>query len=884
MAAAAVSLSCPLRRSSRIAHNHTHSSPPLHHSHKLKQQQHPRYHTRPPPDPEPDQDSSSSDPENELTPRALRALKRRRLALDVDGLPLPTRHRPRKRRKENILQTRGDDPRLSQLPIKDATERPKRPSSPTLSPLALKRAHIGDNQRSTATGDNVPQLPSTPSMSIPEQTMALSSHPGLSISIPSPLVTDDKRPLSASCHEPFPAAPNDEPSILSPKDNDPRSPLVQITKDLVLSIPLPSLFVDSVMAPPASPVHTLTPPEPLTPLSPLTPTPESSPSLPGHDRQAPLPSPPHDSLPPSVTLESVPMQRSPVPDSPSTHDTSHQPLALDSTPSPPRSTSSPPLPLDPALDTLIPFDGIPPPFDPEMSLHLAPSRSPPSDPPQHEGLEQEQFPPFQQPQLYVPPHPVFVRDREINIWKLACQERVDCLCVCSSVIQFFRVLLSEHAILRRYGSDYIKALVESEACFLSKEIRSPSTSPSSDPADSGFNPSTPTTPSQTKFRLYTPASYTHTSNSWGSGPGAVSDGKAFPVEDGDPGWPMDDTDWGDGDVDMEDEDEDDYEDDDDLAEVDAEDEGELNLALDSSMDVDGVNEKTTQMQVNGKESAPSSEPTVACEVSTPSPPSCATVSHPESPASLSTTPIRSSYTPPPPSTPLQRPNLPLLSSLHVPLLSEPPRAFMGRGTPPDRRRLVEWSGFGRFGSNRLGMGPPLYLSPVPQRHLNADLGISPMSVDAPMHHMHQHQGEWTTFLYAMLESDGVGVGMNVGGTSQGSEPGWYELGLGSVTTPASDLGIPLSHTHTHSPSIPMSHAHTPVSAAEHVADDVNSSSTLRVMYGFLPPLSTFNLALAVTPLLLWIAYLMETPSARCSVPFPVSFASSFDAAADAWNY
>ncbi|KIK84306.1 hypothetical protein PAXRUDRAFT_84477, partial [Paxillus rubicundulus Ve08.2h10] len=147
MAAAAVSLTCPLRRSSRLAHahSHTHSSPPLRQSHKLKQQHLLLHHHRlPVPDPEPDQDSSSSDPENELTPRALRALKRQRLALDVDGLPLAARVRPRKRRKENLVQTKGDDTRLSQLQIKDAVECPKRPSTPTHSPLALKRPHSVD--------------------------------------------------------------------------------------------------------------------------------------------------------------------------------------------------------------------------------------------------------------------------------------------------------------------------------------------------------------------------------------------------------------------------------------------------------------------------------------------------------------------------------------------------------------------------------------------------------------------------------------------------------------------------------------------------------------------------------------------------------------------
>ena len=88
----------------------------------------------------------------------------------------------------------------------------------------------------------------------------------------------------------------------------------------------------------------------------------------------------------------------------------------------------PPLPpsLDPALNTLIPFDGLHPQFDPDLPVQIPP----PPTPPQLPGLElQAQFNSFPQHQLYVPPNPMFVRDREINIWKLACQERVDCLCV-----------------------------------------------------------------------------------------------------------------------------------------------------------------------------------------------------------------------------------------------------------------------------------------------------------------------------------------------------------------------------------------------------------------------------------------------------------------------
>jgi len=165
-ATAALSLACPLRRSSRLAHSHTHpthahspSPPSLRQSYASKHHHHHRHRPRlPPPDPEPDPDSSSSDPENELTPRALRALKRQRLALDPDGIPLTPRHRPRKRRKENIahgpldVSTANKDPPqvcLSHSLIHAThphtlSQHSKRPLSPPLSPLTPIRPRGAD--------------------------------------------------------------------------------------------------------------------------------------------------------------------------------------------------------------------------------------------------------------------------------------------------------------------------------------------------------------------------------------------------------------------------------------------------------------------------------------------------------------------------------------------------------------------------------------------------------------------------------------------------------------------------------------------------------------------------------------------------------------------
>jgi hypothetical protein len=339
--------------------------------------------------------------------------------------------------------------------------------------------------------------------------------------------------------------------------------------------------------------------------------------------------------------------------------------------------------------------------------------------------------------------------------------------------------------LRRYGIDYIKALVESQARSVSR--------------------SSP--PSQTTFRLYTPASYTYSLSSWGSTSGPR---KPFPLEgdDPDPGWPMEDADWVDADVDMEDEDEDDYEDDDDAGEAETERETEPPLeAVQALVIADTDAPKVAVMDIDGTTS--DERPAAKASVSS-------------DPSLCPSTSIPHTFPPPPPLTP---PTLPPLSSLHVPLLSEPLRAFMGRGTPPDRRRLIEWSGSGRFATN--GMGPPLYLSPVPQRYPSPDVGIDPMSVDPPMQHPpppppHTH-GEWTSFLYSMLEGDGVGVGVpSVGGVGHTSEPTWYELGLASVppVVPEPALELPLSHPHVRT---------TPT--VEQPVDEANSSSTLRFALG-----------------------------------------------------
>ncbi|KAG1759503.1 hypothetical protein EDD22DRAFT_994478 [Suillus occidentalis] len=444
---------------------------------------------------------------------------------------------------------------------------------------------------------------------------------------------------------------------------------------------------------------------------------------------------------------------------------------------------------------------------------------------------------FSQPNSfdYTPaPH----RDREVNIWKLACQERVEFL-------------------LRRYGIDTIKALVASEA-----RARFPSPS---------------THPSNTRFRLYTPASYLErASYTYKSAEFEAIDFDMDDEEDDDED--LDECDLG-ADYD------DDYDDDDEDAE------GEDNLFL---MDVENpkgtatpcvpaivtptvptvppILPPTPQKQATSPRSTsppalggrslldamPTSRPLCAsppCSPPrrTPSPPQ--RLSTPATPLTTSTplqtppltpaspptpTPPPSHPTPtpqtPPPihspqttsSTPLQTPpqihqltlpRTPPLSSLHVTLLSEPPRAFMGRGTPPDRRRLSEW---GRWGcvqvygkggerrrlslghdihlhhgqcGERLGMGleqlrkedttrhenpPPLQLTEphhTPQQHEDPHPHPNPHE-DPPHTHTHTHAvpGEWTSFLFAMLEGDGTG------------SAGWYELGAQSVQGGSEGMG------------------------------------------------------------------------------------------------
>ena len=299
------------------------------------------------------------------------------------------------------------------------------PTPRTSSPPAPSAHSSASDSPSTPTASPSPPAPAqsdaADSPSPSPRSVACPHHPLLSARPPLPRPPTGKPPSLpfplTHAHSPHSTATASAPSIPDPiKDpadpssqpaphNDPWIPPQDAAPKPELSIP-----PTEPSPPTADPSKS---PEPLTPLTPLTPSPESSPSLPGHDRQL---LPPQDPLPPPVPLDTSPSGAL------------NQQSSADAFTPPPLPT--PPISLTPTLDTLIPFEGLHPPFDPELSVQIPPPSCPPSTPPQLQGLElQDQFHSFPPPQLYVPPNPVFVRDREINIWKLACQERVDYLCV-----------------------------------------------------------------------------------------------------------------------------------------------------------------------------------------------------------------------------------------------------------------------------------------------------------------------------------------------------------------------------------------------------------------------------------------------------------------------
>jgi len=149
---------------------------------------------------------------------------------------------------------------------------------------------------------------------------------------------------------------------------------------------------------------------------------------------------------------------------------------------------------------------------------------------------------------------------------------------------------------------------------------------------------------------------------------------------------------------------------------------------------------------------------------------------------------------------------------------------MGRGTPPDRRRLSEWGRWGCVHTQLRTMGLRQELTPAsmslprdvsasrgdhvpvslgehasmllsrveaqhgeppPTQHGKLPHDEHPHPSPHPPHQHNEHEhlpthGEWTNFLFAMLEGD-----------ASGSSPGWYELGASvSPSSSVSGLGEP----------------------------------------------------------------------------------------------
>ncbi|EGO25044.1 hypothetical protein SERLADRAFT_438652 [Serpula lacrymans var. lacrymans S7.9] len=415
------------------------------------------------------------------------------------------------------------------------------------------------------------------------------------------------------------------------------------------------------------------------------------------------------------------------------------------------------------------------------------------------------------------------RDREVNIWKLACQERVD-------------------YILRRYGVDTIKAIVASEARSISPDPEAGSS----------------TTPTLgTRFRLYTPTSYTYGSlpDEDDTDPDAEGEADTDCKYEYGVGYSWDcdykmrslgDKESGDG---IEDDDfDEDYDYDEEFDDEEYEGESDESLGV-----VDGDNGKPVAEEpgTGDKEGQPraltqAQNPTTKMDVdlvSTSAAADAATFSHNTSPDfnfspcpsfGLSTfsqcettsyqdngsnssttlsTPLLQRIslpigpgTPPGPSNPVtlsnpyvtpRIPPVPPLSSLHVPILSEPPRAYMGRGTPPDRRRLAEWaSAVGRFSmsiGNVSGIESRLSSSSGPNVMSSSSAGANDSMSASYDDIVNPAAGEWTSFLHSLLAPSPSPSPSPPLGSSSGSSLGALDLskGLGDLDVSALPLSLQL---------------------------------------------------------------------------------------------
>ncbi|OJA10753.1 hypothetical protein AZE42_04256 [Rhizopogon vesiculosus] len=884
-AASMAAVDIVLRRSSRIAQHPQHP-----YTHIPKRRQHI------------DQDLDADD---QLTPRALRALKRQRLTLDSDGLPLPQLESPhrRKRRKENDILTTG--------PLKEVRRRVRHIRIRTRPQNLSKPRHITPSQpildirqpTNLAPKDDDPQDAPTQTTPPPSPSPVPHYRPPSPVQMNPPPI--DSPSIHVTLHSPTDViqSRSHSPPPLPQPQSEPNSPTqVQSNSQPSHSHPLP--------------LHQLPDLDSLIPLDPLPEfLPHDTPysDSPNFQSNASFSSVPVHEFPSNGDMNFVSNAHpfsspqgsvfsSPgafgsnhaFPSNPGSFSNSFGPHSHEFIPAHSHSHSDFSPPQDNSFSNT---DGFP---SPSSNGFTSPSNGfhPQSnDYTQSNGYSQSngytQQGAFSQPNhLTYDYAPVAHRDREVNIWKLAS---------------------SPHR-LHRYGIDTIKALVASQA-----RVRYQS----SPDDDFSSNHS-----SNTRFRLYTPASYIErASYTYKS---AELDGMDFDMDD-DEDYDDDDDDDEDCDFgcDVDDYGYDDEGDEEDMFPMDMElMEGgkskvvvvkspgrdrdmpkrseSLETKTNSSMlpnpivpptvppipqsismsspsdsipipqipepgagsgsPTAGVHSSSTDVDSSPRtpsipqptspppsSTPPGSTPGTTSPPSiphTPTSPSTPGTSPPSSPTPIPTPPLQTptvsttqtstTLTPQMPQTPTPAPGppsllrTPPLSSLHVTLLSEPPRAFMGRGTPPDRRRLSEW---GRWGciramglrgdmqhpmamtaamcGNSMALREDVQQQPgedVPLQHGERMAGehasteqTSAQHGEAqqqhlehsehppaqhvvthhdehshpPPQHDHDHSehlethGEWTSFLFAMLEGD-----------AGGNSAGWYELGAGVSASPS----------------------------------------------------------------------------------------------------
>ncbi|EIW84279.1 hypothetical protein CONPUDRAFT_142627 [Coniophora puteana RWD-64-598 SS2] len=773
------SVQVPLRRSSRLAHGahsifaHSHSYPSPFPQRRKRQRSD---HTL-------DADDRDSDREvDPLTPRALRALKRARLSPVVDAVstdlpPQPSIHRTR-RRKENVT-VEDDIIKRREDTKRHATKRP--PSPP-----------------------HAQQQPATP---LSTQRLQSSDKQVFSL----PLDTDD----DAASHP-----SKSPPDLSSTKPNSQQSTAVprSITPALVV--------VDELMQAVAQDSRSASSCSPLTPLTPspeLIPTqlPHSPPSNTVFDEDSPsgIISPSENDFAMNI--------------SESTAATSFTSQSSNVGSFCEASLTEPLSPLLGSSDSLITG-----PASSETSMDTDNSYSASEEASQR-----------------VSSSSAARACREINIWKLACQERVDIM-------------------VRRYGPETIKALVAAEATH-PDDHHSATSIESSEAPIAGPGPNT------TRFRLYTPANYTYGSSSIGGD-----------EEDDDLGYNSTHRSSHEDEIECdyeEEEDDDDYEDfEDDFGDAEMETSGDAIPSV-TSNPVSNENAGSTgntapddnsagHSSIGSENEIPLSEVPAqghGQESSTgttrldlgPDPASCNFSTNfdvpfsAESPSPQFVPPVAQSHTPPqevPQNLPSSYPDLssnaaypqgpssphshfnyrapqdaalsrfrtplrvPRLSSLQVAVLSEPPRAFMGRGTPPSKQRAFDWASGSPFddtskmGYSRMPVylhspspppspsplscsaSGPNFIQPSSQSELGAafDLGVN----------QNPGPGEWTSFLYAMLGNDNgllpgsstlttdtqSGVPMSVQDNPAGSGATWYGMGLGDASAEHAGVAMPPS--------------------------------------------------------------------------------------------